>query len=497
MIYDYKWTQIKPSNPNSWVEFLPRSEIKRINAWEHNKNLLRGWHGDVFKDIQSIQGRLEIANVLDISDNLYENACNLYIAANYCGLLSRTCASLLFGEPIRVTPINGNRALQENINRIVQENELQRLNLMQARTSSAQGYTFYRVRWGKKSSWKEDAAVIEAIPGYNVFPHVSSDNIKDVTGYTIAFIVEYNGQKYLRREIHTIGLVENKLNIMDGEIIGQEVEFSIIPEYADLLPQWQNDYPGLFVQHVPNLENIDEFWGASDYEDIESLQDALNNRISSIDEILDKHCNPILVLPTGIMRYDPNTDRYYALQKDKEAIEVNDAELGAKLPRYVTWDAQLNAAFGEIDKLVDLMMLTSQLSPTLFGLSNGNVSDSAKALKIRMVQTLAKINDKQMAYDSAIKNVMYAALWLENMNSKKVPKPEDVRIEWQDGLPDDELEITQIHAARVAGGFESKRNAIKVVQKLEGDDLIEEEMRVREENGEIIDNSFDMPKELD
>lgn len=497
MIFNPRWTERVPTDPTEWSVFLPDEEMDRQNAWAHNKSLLRGWHGDVFKDIQSIEQRLELVKVLDTVESIHEKACELYIIANYCGLLSNVCAQLLFGEPIKATPTNGDPKLQHSINRIMENNQLQRINAMQARTSSSQGYTYYRVRWGRKTDWQEDGAIIEAIPGYNVYPHISFDNIKEVRGYTIAIIMQHEGKKYLRREVHTVGLVQNTLNIMDGSIIGEEVPLATIPELENLPAEWKNNYPGLFIQYVPNKENIDEYWGASDYEDIESLQDAINNRLSNIDEVLDKHSNPILVLPTGTMRYDPATGKYYSLKIDREAMEANDADAGAKLPRYVTWEAQLSAAFSEIDKLFDTIMLVSQISPTLFGLSKTYASDSAKALKIRMVQTLAKINDKQMAFDAALKNAIYAALWLEKQNKPGAPNPDSVRIEWKDGLPDDELEITQIHAARVTGGFESRRNAIKEVQGLEGDDLDIEEQRVLFEQGIAVNNPFDLIGTLD
>lgn len=501
MRYNPKWTASKPTDPAQWGTFLPLEEAMRMQAWAHHKDLLRGWHGDVFKNIQTIEQRLERAKVLDTVENIHDRACMLYIVANYCGLLSNVCAQLLFGEPIRIEPTNGREDLQHSINRIIANNELQRVNMMQARTSSAQGYTYYRVKWGKKSSWQEEGAIIEPIPGYNVFPHVSYDNIKNVTGYTIAFIIEHNNQKYLKREIHTVGLVQNKLNIMDGNTIGDEIPLRTIPGFTNLMEEWHNDYPGLFIQYVPNVESIDEYWGASDYESIVSLQDAINNRLSNIDEVLDKHSNPILVLPSGIMRFDESTGQYYALKSDKEVIEATDPEAGAKLPRYVTWDAQLGAAFNEIDKLIDVIMLASQMSPSLFGLSKNYAADSAKALKIRMVQTLAKINDKQMAYDAALKEAVYAALWLEKHYSSKAPDPDSVHIEWKDGLPDDELEITQIHASRVAGNFESIETAVKATQGLQGESLQQEVERIQKDtaasNGTFVTNDFDLTSELD
>lgn len=279
---------------------------------------------------------------------------------------------------------------------------------------------------------------------------------------------------------------------MNGKQIGKEIELTVLPEFKDVPREWHHDYPRLFIEYVPNLESIDEYWGASDYEDIESLQDALNNRISNIDEVLDKHSNPILVLPTGIMREDPTTGRLYSVSADRDAIETNDPDLGAKLPRYVTWEAQLDAAFSEIDKIMDTMMLVSQMSPALFGRTTSYAADSAKALKLRMIQTLAKVNDKQMPYDTALKNILFAAQWLEYKNKPNTPEPESVRIEWRDGLPDDELEITQIHATRVAAGIESKYVAIKAVQGMEGQHLEDEIIRIQKDQGILVDNPYDV-----
>ena len=98
--------------------------------------------------------------------------------------------------------------------------------------------------------------------------------------------------------------------MLDGDSIKKQVPLSTIPDYKDLEEEQETGYPGLLVEHIPNWRLDDMFWGISDYHDLDSLFDALNNRVSRIDSILDKHSDPKLILPPGSMEYDERLGRY-------------------------------------------------------------------------------------------------------------------------------------------------------------------------------------------
>ena len=161
--------------------------------------------------------------------------------------------------------------------------------------------------------------------------------------------------------------------MLDGRSIKEQVNLNIFPEYAELPEEQETRYPGLLFEFVPNWRLDDEFWGMSDYYDLEGIFDELNNRVSRISRVLDKHESPKLILPPGIMKWDEQYGRWYIEKEDLEAIEVDptEAEKFGDLPRYLTWDAQLEAAFKQIDKLLEFAFIVSETSPDAFGLSKG------------------------------------------------------------------------------------------------------------------------------
>src|SRR5690606_30422027 len=56
---------------------------------------------------------------------------------------------------------------------------------------------------------------------------------------------------------------------------------------------------------------------------------------------------------------------------------------------------------------------------------------------------------------------------------------EQIHITWQDGLPDDDMEKTEIEARRIAAGLTSLESALRRLDGLEGEALQQEMERIR------------------
>ncbi len=90
-----------------------------------------------------------------------------------------------------------------------------------------------------------------------------------------------------------------------------------------------------------------------------------------------------IVLPPGFV------DRDGKIRFDRmEAIELH---AGDQPPSYITWDAHLTAAFTQFDKLLDLLFMLSETAPSAFGLDKFGVAESGRALRLRLLRTLAKM----------------------------------------------------------------------------------------------------------
>jgi hypothetical protein len=99
-----------------------------------------------------------------------------------------------------------------------------------------------------------------------------------------------------------------------------------------------------------------------------------------------------------------------------------------------------------------------------------------------MMAPLAKVNRLRMRFDPALKQVLKLASALEvAQGMPNAVKLEDVQITWQDGLPDDDMEKTQIEVQRYGAGLTSLESALKRLDGLESEALQAEIERIKAE----------------
>ena len=277
--------------------------------------LFKGNHHDVFERIQRWLEK-------------EQDKAITYVVCNFAGLLSRfqlTCSLARFPAS---WPARAKRTVRSRwINDIVNDNHLPTLNYEMALSSSWRGETIYKVRYGKFGDWAEtEHAIIEAASPGIFWPILDEDNVRGLRGGVFGWIKQAPGnsdKKYLRIERQLPGRIKNELYLLDGRSIKEQVNLNIFPEYAELPEEQETRYPGLLFEFVPNWRLDDEFWGMSDYYDLEGIFDELNNRVSRISRVLDKHESPKLILPPGIMKWDEQYGRWYIEKEDLEAIEVD------------------------------------------------------------------------------------------------------------------------------------------------------------------------------
>lgn len=410
-------------------DYFPKSEEdeNRIKKYKENKLLFEGSHDEVFKNIQS---KLETPDEVAMT----------YLVANYCGLISKLSADMLFGEN-PVIRIADNDPADDRLQELINKNKLLTNFYESGLGNSYRGDSCMRVRFGKKTKYSTESEILieHQNPQY-YFVEQALDNIRQIDRQIIGwefYVEEEIGfkQKYLKMEIHEPGKIYNYLYKMSGNRVTAELDigemFEDLQEEEDLLV---DDF---VIVHIPNWRTDDRLWGYSDYLDIRSLQDEANNRISQISRVLDKHADPKMRGPAEAMDDNNNVDvtggKYFPYR------------VGEPIPEYLTWEAKLDASFKEIDLMLKMMFLVSETSPEAFGLSESGVQESGRALKYRLMRLLSKIKRKERYYDEGIKHLLYIAqlmdvAYIDGSNYE----PERPGIEWRDGLPDDEVEKADI-----------------------------------------------------
>jgi hypothetical protein len=204
--------------------------------------------------------------------------------------------------------------------------------------------------------------------------------------------VDGKPEVYLIREKYTKGFIETSVYLMkskDSQEVSRKVAIDTFNQltgnkYIEKVATGIDEIP---LIHIPNFRSANTYWGTSDYQDLESLFFAINNRMTKIDNILDKHSDPILTVPEGVLDENGNVEK-----KSLGMIEVRGGE---GKPEYIVWNANLDSAFKQIDQIVKMIFLFGEVSPDVLGLDTGRTgAESGRALKIRMIRTLAKRIEK-------------------------------------------------------------------------------------------------------
>jgi SPP1 family phage portal protein len=419
----------------------------RIGLYSQYQQLLEGQHWDAF----AVQGEKDFTE-------RYKRL--RYVVANFAGLVSKVIADILFGEPIRISAGDN----QEWVEDLVFKNQLQTLNYESAMSNSAKGDALYKILVRDKE------IIIDDVNPSIYFPHINLSNPRRKPEVEELAWTEVVGKtKYLIREIYIPGYVMTKVHELDGKNnVDHEIGVADYNKIAgtNYVASVETGIKKNLLIHVPNYRYSGRYFGVSDYVDIQSLQFALNNRITKIDNVLDKHTDPILAVPEGILDEEGKVKKKYL-----EMVEL--ANKDVPKPEYIVWDASLESAFKEIDKLVEFLFMFSETSPDALGMGKSGQAESGRALKMRLLRTIAKKNRKQRYYDQGIKETLLIAQELSRakgytVNGKKCPTDAVIpSLTFSDGVVNDSFEDTQIETMKIEAGITTKKKAIMRLDEVE------------------------------
>lgn len=410
-----------------------------------------------------------------------------YVVANFAGLMSRVLADMLFGETI-VVDVKDEK-LQTWIEDVMEDNQLLAQLYESELGNSRRGDACFKIRVGQRNPGIVDSPstiIIEEFTPGIYFPTLEQNMTRNVPKQDVIAVTFKQGDAtYLHKEIHVPGKIYHEVYKYDPtqhKIISTEdvTQFG----YKEVEDTGVNRS---LVFHIPNVRDGSGYWGTSDYLDLKSLFFALNNRITKTDNILDKHSDPILAVPPGVI--DENGQvRKQALQM----FEVDNEQPGFNKPEYIVWNANLDSAFKQIEKLVDMLFLFAEIAPASTGADTGQggQAESGRALKFKLLSTIRKRSRKIRYYDQAIKDMLETAQELAKANRVAIngftpTKVERPTIKWGDGVINDEVEATETEIKRVEAGLSSKADAIA---RLDGITPDEAKKKVKEIDDEALAN---------
>lgn len=460
------------------TKFPKQADLPRLNRYVEYDKIYEGEHFEAF----AIRGE---------KDFTVRYAKLRYIVANFGRLLSSVLADMLFGEKLTIDLES--KENQDFIDGLNEENSLVTQLYESALANSRRGDSVFKLRIGKRNVndlTAESTIIIEEQNPAIYFPEFDERNAKNTPAQDVlVWQFEQEGPTgtvcYLHKEGHRPGYITHQIfryDPKDQKIISEEnVEnfgYKAIEE---------TKIKRSLIFHIPNVRDGTGFFGTSDYKDLVSLFFALNNRLTKTDNILDKHSDPILAVPPGVI------DEEGKFKKEAlHLFEVDSDNPGFNKPEYIVWNANLEAAEKQIDKLIELLFLLSEVSPATTGMDKNGLAESGRALKFKLLATIRKRNRKKRYYDQAIKDMLETAQQLAiahgiKIKDVKITKAERPTIDWGDGIINDEVEMVDIATKRIDAGLSSRADEIA---KLDGKTPDEAEEKVKEIDKE---SAVDLP----
>ena len=459
-------------NPLTWPKKFDEARIQR---YKYADQLYSSNHFGAFK----LKAKRD--------ENYTEAYARLrYIVGNFAKIVSNVTADMLFGENI-VFDVKNDKT-QKVINSMVNDNDLLSQLWEAGVGASRRGDATFKVRVGKRHpSDEQSSVIIEEFTPAIYFPELGADTAKNVPRQDIiAEVLKRDGKTILHKEIHEPGSIVHEVYNYDPEqkktISALEPKDFGFPEYEETLVKRS------LVFHIPNVRDGSGFWGTDDYRDIETLMFALNNRLTKTDNILDKHSDPILAVPPGVL------DESGTIKKEALGMfEVDNETPGFNKPEYIVWNANLDTAEKQIDKLVDMLYLFSEVAPATMGTDKNGVAESGRALKFRMIATIRKRNRKMRQFDTALKRMFVTAQQLAEAHG--VPMVDDTGkpiksggvekpiVRWNDRIINDEIESVDIATSRLDNGTQSRADAIADLDGISPDEAAKKVKEIDAESG--------------
>lgn len=434
---------------------------RRLEDYERYYQIFSAQHRKAFADLSAY-----------LPDELVRR---IYVTVNLPGFAVKKIADFLVGEPPRFLAADSS---QQALDRLVKDTGFTTTVYELAVSTGFRGAGALRIR-----TTEDSRLVIEEIPATNYFCERRPGNEREIISQAIAWTVPSTTDKrtFLRVEHHEPGrIIHEAFELGDHGEVKRPVPLSTTDgEAAPENPVEETGVPHPLLVYVPCFRIGGEFWGWSDLRDIFDISDAINNRLTQIDTILGRHANPKLV---GL-RDMSLADEHGHVDGRRDYIEMDNPEAAKSLPRYLTWEGQLEAAFRELDRLLDLFWALAEVSPAVLGLDKAGGVESGKALRLRFVNTEHKVNRRRLYLGPALQQTLYVASLLaaSKLGAPYVALDAPPEVEWYDGLPLIYSEAVEDETRLYEAGLTSAESAIMRVQEWTREQAQEELERIRAE----------------
>lgn len=447
---------------------------------------------------ERVKGYMEAEQLLDIEQHktLFEvndeDTKASYIPLDFAGMLSRLMRHYTFSPGFKVRAIDQKGKNQGNahIERIVENSDAVTLFREVSESLPLLGDAVIRVDLVEPERVGSSERKTQAFMRY-VKPHQARvrrsmlDNqlVEEVELAWLfpasTFGYEGESRSVVLREVHVPGSFQFHLGWWDNEKLTDGDE-SLWAEFPDLeqgeLETGIDEIPIVFIA---NNRKAGSFWGRSEFSRIKPIIKALEKRLAQLDEVLEKHARPKLVVGPGTLDEEGQT-----LMEQFDVIEVESSMLEKSIkPEYLVWDMKIEAIKHEIEKLEEYFFMLTETSPASFGLErDGSQVESARALRFKAHRTINKVEDLRDPFGDAVRKLLRIAQKLETSTQGEYRyKVSRVKLEWPDPIIEDDTQEAQDYGMLKQNQLVSIHRAVKDLHELTDDEAEKERARILED----------------
>ena len=225
---------------------------------------------------------------------------------------------------------------------------------------------------------------------------------------------------------------------------------------------------------VPVVEG-EGFYGESDFADAEEYVAELHRRESAVSKSLDRHTDPHLAVPEGVLKTD--SQGRFIVNMEGMIIPVPE---GSEMPQYIQWDARYEAQGLAMERAHERVLQFSAVAPVLVDLGRRTRTvASGAALRRLAIPTVNRIRTLRGLLNPALRQVIAGQAALVGVTGGEVVAvdPEAISIQWPAELSGGITDEADAVALLVESGVLERETAVQLLSKVSG----QEAERIAEE----------------
>ncbi|RAV22670.1 phage portal protein [Paenibacillus contaminans] len=246
-----------------------------------------------------------------------------------------------------------------------------------------------------------------------------------------------------------------------------------------------------FLIHVVRLDVMPgRFWGRPIFYDLEDNLREINNLVSQMVNVLRKHANPKLVMPSSMFDALVNKNKKLLKQNliGEQYIEVGQLEIyrydpnmdNAAKPEYVVWDAKLDSGFKLYNLLLDNLSKLGDVPVEVLRTQEGYGNLSGTAMLLSKTPSYNRAKEIATAFKQTVEKALYQCQQLDKMDGKLKQEPEFVTVTFDhtSSISTDEIKLEM---EKYKEGLQSWEETAQRINNWNSRQLEIERKRIQEE----------------